>query len=345
MEIGSAHSSGLYTVPNGSGTQLADGCDVIWDLGCTAVKLYLTADYLTNYPLQSAWSSTPTTLTQLASTTQFATQLAREWDSVFLTTFGFSNGSGGWWINNPTIAKYQAEYTEMKALAAHLLTTYSGTGRTFVLQTWEGDWAYMDSTTPTTFVQRTTVDRYAAFLGTRQRAIEDARRETAHSNVKVLNCVEVNRVVDRKLGRRRIVNSIAERVRPDMVSYSAYDSTIVLQGGWGANYAAWRAATEPVFREAVAAIKTAWPGVPWVLGEFGYPENEVPAGGDVQQMLSDTIDWAEELGATHCLFWQVFDNEAGTPPDTYRGYWLQDADGNWTEAAQVLASYTGATLS
>jgi hypothetical protein len=339
VKLGSAHVQGLYTVPNGSGAQFANGSTEIWDLGLRTLKVYCAATYLTDYPLESAWSSTPTNLTQLAQTTEFATEFAKAWDTVVLTCFTFANGATNWWRPDPSNTKLAAEYTELKALAVHLLTTYAGSGKTFILQNWEGDWAFMDSTVVDTHVPREYVDRYSAFLGVRQKAVEDARRETAHAGVTVLHAVELNRVVDAKSHpeRRRILRDIARRVRPDVISYSAYDSTIVDQGGWGANQAAWEAATEPVFRRALRSIKAAFPGTPLYVGEFGYPENEAPGTNDVPAMIQLTHDVAEEEGCTHLLYWQVFDNEVGGGgPGTYRGYWLVEPGGAVSDSGSKM---------
>jgi hypothetical protein len=175
--------------------------------------------------------------------------------------------------------------------------------------------------------------------------VEDARAETAHEGVRVLHAIEVNRVVDAAQypHRRRIVADIAERVRPDVVSYSAYDSTIVEQGGWGASYEAWEAATVPVFRAALRAIKRAWPGIAVYIGEFGFPENEaefdVP-DRDIGPMIQAVHDVALEEGCTHFLYWQVFDNEASIP-HTYRGYWLQKPDGGESVAGAKFRAFTG----
>lgn len=343
MRVGSSHVRGLYTVPNGSGEQFHDGCDSIWNLDLPILKVYCTADYLADYPLQSSWSSTPTDLTELAQTDQFATQLNRAWHTVVLTCFTFANGTTNWWRVNPTNAKLNAEYEELSGLASYLLTTYSGSGKTFILQNWEGDWAFMDSTTVDTYVPREYVDRYSAFLGVRQKAVENARRSTAHSGVTVLNAIELNRVVDARYHpeRRRIIRDIAKRVRPDIISYSAYDGTIVDQGSWGANTAAWEAATEPVFTDALRSIKLAFPGTPVQIGEFGYPENEAPVTSDVPQMIQKTYDWSLAEDCNNFLYWEVFDNEPGTPPATYRGYWLIKPDGSVSPSGLKMQALAG----
>lgn len=338
MRIGIAHAAGKYTVPNGSGTQLSDGSGAIHALGLRTVKLYLSSDYLADYPLQASWSSTPANLTQLAQTSQFAGELSKDWASVVLTCFTFANGSTNWWRVNPTAAKLSAEYAEIRALAEHLLSAYNGTGREFVLQNWEGDWAFMDSTVVETHVSRELVDRYVAFLGTRQRAVEDARKAVA-SDCRVLNAVEANRVLDarEKPHLRRIARDISERISPDVVSYSAYDSTIVEQGGWGASHAAWEQATVPAFTKALRALKAAFPGAELQVGEFGFPENEAPPGANLDSMIRVVHEICRAEGVARLIYWQVFDNENGAGgAGTYRGFWVRTPAGALTPSGQTL---------
>jgi hypothetical protein len=335
MIAGCAHVDGRYTVPFGSGRQFGDGCDAIWNLGLRALKVYLTRNYLTDYPQQNSWSSTPTNLTQLVQTEQFATEIARQWSAVVFSAFTFANGLSNWWLVAPTAANYAAEYAEIYSLTVYLLTAYNNTGKTFVLQNWEGDWCWADGPVHTldrTFVSREVVDFYAAFLGTRQRAVRDAVRDTAHDNVQVLCAFEVNRVLDAMSNpdQLRIVREIANRVQPDLVSYSAYDSTIVVMG-WTADEATWEAACEKYFSRALGIINRAFPGVPVQIGEFGFPELEVPPGHDVAAMIRKVADIARRFGCRYLLYWEVFDNEG-------RGYYLQRPDGSLSIAGETVPS-------
>ncbi len=346
MKYGAAHVQGLYTYPGGSGTQFTDGCNAIWDLGLRTLKVYCTGAYLTNYPLQTAWSSTPTTCTELCQTTQFTTQLSKAWDTVIMTVFTFANNPGtvtNWWRVGCTNAKLLAEYTEIYNLAVHLLTTYNDSGKTFILQNWEGDWAFMDAFDPATPVDRKYVDYYAAFAQYRQRAVEDARRATAHTNVTVLNAFECNRVLDVKNmpGSRRILSDLAKRFTPDVASWSAYDGTISVSG-WTASQALWETTNAAYFKQGIALIRTAWPGCRISVGEFGYPENEAPAGFNVSEMIEITRNWAVAAGIEWFIYWEVFDNEAGTPPATYRGYWLIKNDGTQSLAGAKFYAYAHA---
>lgn len=339
MRAGVAHAAGKYTWPVASGTQLADGANAIFNAGFPTAKIYCTAAYLTDYPLETAWSAAPVNLTQLAQTTEMAAVLTQAWHTVIVTTFTFANGTTNWWRVNPTAATYGAEYTEIYNLAVHLLTTYSGTGRRFVLQNWEGDWAFMDSFTVDTYVSRAMVDRYAAFLGVRQRAVADARKATA-SDCTILMAVELNRVVDARLypHRRRILTDLARRITPDLVSFSAYDATIVDQGGWGASFAAWEAATTPVFTKALRSMQLAFPGVPIQIGEFGFPEGvELPPGRDVGAMIDVVHSIALAHGVTDFIYWQVFDNEE-TSPGVPRGFYTVKPDGTTSVAGAAMAA-------
>lgn len=344
MKRGAAHVRGLYTYPAGSGTQLADGCDVVWDLGLRTIKLYLTGEYVDDYPLQTSWSSTPTNLTELAQTDEMLEQLSRSWNTVVLTVLTFANGPTNWWRADVSASRLAAEYSEIRTFVEWWLTTFNGTARTLVIQTWEGDWAFMDSFSPDTYVPETMIRRYAAFLGTRQRAVEDARRAVA-SDCKVLNALEVNRVLDARLysHRRRIVRDLAGRVSPDVVSLSAYDGTIVDQGGWGANHAAWLAATVPAFTRELRVIKKAFPRARLQIGEFGFPEGaEKPPTADIAAMIEAVDSVAAAEGCDRLLFWQALDNEqGGGGPGTYRGYWLIQPDGSSTLSSVKLAALGG----
>jgi hypothetical protein len=120
-------------------------------------------------------------------------------------------------------ARLGAEREELYDLTKHLLKTYSGTGKSFYLGNWEGDWLLtrMDlNKGPNAEEVQSMVD----WANTRQKAVDDARRDTAHTNVQVYYYVEVNRVCDAMEGKVRVANRVLPRANPDFVSYSSYDS-------------------------------------------------------------------------------------------------------------------------
>lgn len=338
--VGSAHVAGDYNYPN-DGLQFINGCQAILSRGFPVLKIYATPDYVTDYPFQVAWSSVPTNLSQLVQTTQYASQLAL-FQKIVITAFTFANGTTNWWHTDVSTAKMAAEYTEMYNLAAYLLSTYNGQGKEFILQNWEGDWAFMDSTNPETHVNEWVVHNYVAYLGTRQRAIRDARA-AVQSDCQISMAFEANRVLDARNmpSARRILRDIAPRIQPDLISYSAYDSTIVQQGSWGSSQANWLVNTTPVFTKALRELQLAFPGVPIQIGEFGYPENEAPVGYNCGDMCVSTWQiWMNAVVAAvrkNFLFWEVFDNEVP------RGFKMVNPDGTTTQSGTGMMSLINAT--
>lgn len=347
MRIGVAHVKGKYTVPAMSGTQFADGCDAVWNAGFRTIKLYITGDYVGDYPLQTSWSSSPTTLTELAQTTEFATQLGRGWNVVMLTAFPFcttdySRPVGqrvtNYWRVSFTDTQKQDTYTEMYDLGCHLLSTYDGTGTEFILQNWEGDWAFMDAFVPETPVNRWLVNQYLAFLATRQKAIADARRDTP-SDCKLLMAYEANRTLEArtKPHLRRLLRDMAPKLQPDIISLSAYDFMIDTAIGFGADYATWAAYTLPLCAKALRQNQLRFPGVPIQIGEFGFPEVQAASlGRDVGVMINDVAAICAAYGVTDFVYWEVFDNEEITP-GVPAGYWTVKPDGSVSVAGAALA--------
>lgn len=337
MKLAVAHVGGKYNYPGVSGEQFTEGCNAIWASGVRVLKVYCTSGYATvDYPRQT-WTGTPTTMKELLQTPEFAAQLGRGWDMVIITGFSFGNNPGGtvtnWWRTAPTKAKMDVEYTELYDAAAHLMDTYASTGTEFRFQNWEGDWAYMDSFTIDTAVLRKYLDYYAAFLGQRQRAAEDARRDHASACI-VRNVVEANRVYDARVAPhlRRICADFRDRISPDVVSWSAYDGTIVDQGGFGANLAAWTAATTPVMTKCLRTLKRSFPNSIIQIGEYGFPEGvELPSGRNVGDMIQVVYDIALAEGVDVLTYWQVFDNEESSP-GVPRGFYTVKPDGSDSQA-------------
>lgn len=341
IDIGSAHVRGLYD-PVGDGNQFENGCNAIWDLGLRDLKIYATAAYAADYPSQTVWSGTPTTLTELVSLTEYDNQLGRGWNSVTLTAFPFStcpSTVSNWWRTGADNARLELEHNELEGLGAHLLTTYSGTDTKFYIQCWEQDWAIQDSYVVPTAISQKNLRDFIAFNRTRQSAIESARRSTPHSGVSLQNLLEVNRVLDWRTspGRRRLINSAVREIAPDAISWSAYDGITPSDDPWKADYTHWRDWLEQYFVEGIKIISD-WSGKPVVIGEAGIPENESPYS--VTDMVEDIVDLCEaNTEVERLMYWEVYDNESSADPEGVRGYYLVRPNGDTSEAGAVLAGY------
>jgi hypothetical protein len=208
----------------------------------------------------------------------------------------------------------EAQYAEMKALAAHLLRTYRGTGKQFFLGHWEGDWHLRPGYDPKQPIPEGAVERFVDWLRVRQRAIDDAKRETPHHDVAVWHVTEVNLVAPFvENGGPCLTNLVLPEVDVDYVSYSCYDA---IQGDIRAG----------LFRaldhiEAKLRPKPGIPGKRVFIGEYGFPARI--HGPETQNRKAlETMIAAMEWGCPFVLYWQLHCNEVhdGRPG----GFWLID---------------------
>lgn len=310
-----AHVGGLYPtrtdfLPYGVATAKAFGTKL------KTMKLWLSSAYATDYPDQT-WATTYTTLAGLAADPAFAGIWADSQVTTFLLgTFTFTDGQTNQWIINGVNPTYLAAVkAEIQALATYLLTNFSG--KTFVIQNWEGDWALMGNFTPTTFVAKDRCQSMAAWLRARQAGIAAARAAVPSSSSSVLMSVEVNRSLD---PLRRVVRDVLPYVPTDLVSISAYEAINPLFNQPSSNMAAAKASIDALLRQEVYAIRQARPDVPIYIGEYGWPLTEQQSWWVMGDAIQQVIDTSNALALnTWVTWWDLFDNA-----NPYRGYGLYD---------------------
>lgn len=359
VNLGIAHAGALYEHNRSQGNHLADGAKDIKDIGATSIKLFMGGNYNAGavngtalYPMQDTrgWSdTTAANLTELAQTTEYASVIGdTDFTKVFLNVWpltGFTETDA--WKGDLTtglgLASFhtllQNEYNEIKALAEYLMATYAGEGRTFYLSTWEGDWAYLAGTDTTITVRPSYLDgRMVVWLQNRIRAVEDAKRGQTETGVTVKSVVECNRVYDayHKASVDRLVTKVLPRISPDVVSYSAYETLTQ----YGANYTEWAAYVSQNFPRAIQQIRAACPQSEVIVGEFGYPEEELAY--NTATMLAHTLETFEDAGINDAIFWGMWDNEQSG--GDYRGFWLIDDAGALSEQGTYINSLLGGSF-
>ena len=213
-------------------------------------------------------------------------------------------------------------------LCVHLLTTYAGTGKTFYLQNWEGDWQLLNSFVSTDVVSPWTAARMASVFAARKAGVKAAGTAVG---VTIKFGIECNRTLDP--GGRRVIRDVAPVVRPDYISWSAYEAMTVGAVYTGTIEGA-NAYIADKMRKFHARVQHYCPGIDIVIGEYGWPEAEIntttyPVGSLIQNVL----DVGEELGWTHALYWQVYDNEAGP-----RGFYIVKPDTTYSLAGAKFLS-------
>jgi len=254
---------------------------------------------------------------------------------------------------NPDAAALEEH--EFYDLTRYLYMTYAGTGKTFILKHWEGDFIGLRGFDTSKDISPDMVDAMNIWLSARQRGISRARNDSGNpSGVGVFHAVEASRVLDySRSGLTRFINAVVPVVKPDMVSYSSYEATLA---GTDA------ASTASITREALDVIKSLAPD-PLGLGnkrifisEYGLFENEHPAD-EVQWRTKTILQTSQAAGIFGAFMWQVFDNEctqsdgADFPTDTSlgdslrptnsqcRGVWLVRPDGTTSPVLPLLSPY------
>lgn len=242
-----------------------------------------------------------------------------------------------WYRSDPVFkdgyseAEANADYKAFYNYTKKLLTTYNGTGKEFYLGHWEGDWYYIDNyNTAQKTVSDTVTDGMIAWLNNRQKAVDDAKRDTPHEGVEVWNYVEVNRPTDVLKGEYdRVVNRVLPYTNVDYVSYSAYDCQDMTE-----------AQVADVIRKIYEYLpeKEGVPGPRVFIGEFGQPA--VNCGYDEQAHCKRNMGIFKkylQCDVKFVLYWQMYCNEKQAD-GTNRGFWLIDSDGTKTELYWALES-------
>lgn len=330
-QVAIAHVGADFWVARGSGSAVLDGITDIKGLGATACKIWFSDQYAVNdYPLEPAWSATPTSLITQAQLSEFSGVLGdNDLDVIMINVWpyaGFSTADNWKGADTSFNTKLAAEYTETYDLAAHLLTTYNDTGKTFILQNWESDWSLLADTDPATHIPARRADYMLVWLRNRCRAIEAARRATSYTNVRVLSAVEVNRVVDcfDRPDRQRMCNYVLPRLQADLVSYSAYD--VLTQ--YGASQAEQLAYITTNLPRALDTIRRAAPNSGVYIGEFGWPEAELGGGYSSNDLMDHVMGILDDDGEIDwACYWGCYDNEDP------RGFYCIDSDGSTLSGA------------
>jgi hypothetical protein len=295
MAVGVAHANGTYPAVAPGESFLKLGAERVAGLGARAIKIMLTNDYDKRYP--ETWPDGIHDLASLAATDNFRAVLSGPFETYSILTYTFALGVNDPWRSEPSPALLAAETAEIQALAEHLLRTYAGTGKTFILHNWESDWPLRAGDVTDDATVRARAQRMIDWLNARQAGVSAARENVGERGVRVLHSVEVNKV----LGEDAVpqaVDVVLPSVCPDMVSYSAYEALAVRRDLAQPQAEATASAR---LQTALRKIRASVPdGTPIYLSEFGFPETEyVEAKSpiDVGALIQRVLHVAEGEGA------------------------------------------------
>lgn len=340
--FGVAHVDGKYYLTHED--YLDEGADQVLATGSKVIKLYLTPK---PYRWNSDWPKNLKSLRDVAQTPYFRSVFSKPFETFILTAYSIGRPDH-YWIKGITPEQEAIETQQFYDLTKYLLTTYKGTGKTFVLQHWEGDWAlrngspkpYDPDYTPTSQA----VHGMIRWLNARQAGIVKARKEIGHTDVHVYGATEANRLEDSMAGKPGVANSVLPYTTVDLVSYSCYnflDTTEHLAKA--VDYLAAHLPPTAVFGQSPRSV---------YLGEFGYPENGKEGPEGVNRRINNAMAVVREKRLPWAIFWEIYDNEAANSDlplplngkenvHNLHGYWMIKPDGSpalaWHRYRRIFA--------
>lgn len=323
--IGVTHVSGKYHLTDED--FLNEGADQILALGSRVIKVWLHKPQQ-SYPFNSQWPDM-NSLVEIAQSPYFRELFNKPMTTYILMCFSMG-ADAGYWRKGLTKDQKLEEQRQFYELTKHLLTNYKETGKTFVLQHWEGDWLIRGNYNGKVDPTPEAINGMIEWLNARQKGANQARLEIGLKGVRVYHAAEVNRVVDSmREGKPNVVNRVLPLTKLDLVSYSAWDAAT-------AHY------EDPqVFREALDFIAAHTPDSPdfgdrnVYVGEFGMPENNF-SPGQIQKAIPNAVKTALDWGCPYIVYWQLYCNELADRQkpspirhnEAVRGFWLIRPDGS-----------------
>ena len=320
--VGSCHVGGGYSFT--SEDHMNEGADQLLELGSRVIKVWFTPRPAQYYPIHSNWPPIASMI-DLASCDYFKKLFAKPFTTFLLEAFrpGIPDE---YYVDGVSAENAEAERAAFYEITQYLLTTYKGTGKTFILQNWESDWVLTNpefTKEPSPVAIQGMID----WMNARQDGVDAARKDVGMDGVTVAHAMEVNLIARAMEGKVTATNDVVPHTHCDLYSYSAYDTSIFIPDKFrdALQYLADKAPASELYGEKNVYV-----------GEFGAPENEFDQYAIVKRTVETALDW----GARYMLYWQVYCGPGATNSDC-RGFWLIRPDGTKSPAYQYYSELFG----
>jgi hypothetical protein len=349
--LGVAHAGGKYW--HLGGDYLNEGAYQIETLGSRTMKVFMGKNYASShYTWNSTWP-TVNDLKGLAQTAYFDTLYKRPNLDTFIidaTEFVNSNGTVKW-KDGMTAAELDAIYDEMYAFVKYLRENFSG--KTFIVQNWEGDNAYGTPADPI-LADQGMID----WLNCRQAAIDQAKTDTPSSTSEVWGAAEFNWLPQPFMLTNKshyVLHSVIPSTQMDLYSLSNY-MTEKNDGREDDIYAILN------YMDSYCPDSSAFGNKNLYFGEFGSKENQLGQGLPLEQkenlqrqIAGRQIEQALKWGAQYIVFWAIYDNvlqdgvtlDPGEEAENSEllGNWLIRPDGSYPQIYSFFEAICGRDLS
>lgn len=310
-------------------TRLVETAQAILGMGSNLIKFKLGPDYEAQHYTAGRRDDVHSLAELAEREPSVRAVLDMPFAHVILWAYAFN---GGWWGDGYTDDEAGREYREIRQLAEYLLKRYDGSGKTFLLGHWEGDWYLHPDYNAGAEPSAEKVQAMIRWLNNRQRAVDDAKRAVPHNDVQVFHYTEVNLVNKALEGKKCLTNDVLPHTAVDYVSYSAYDVTVPNRGR---SRALLQRALDHI--ESKLPAKPGIPGKRVFVGEFGFPLELTKTPEQQDAFSREVILAALEWGCPYVLYWQLYCNEV--QDGQHRGFWLIDTEGRKQPFHQTLQCF------
>jgi hypothetical protein len=338
--LGLTHVSGKYHFTKKP--FMAEGADATEAVGFRILKLWFAASVGEGkaYPWNSTWNPKIASLTELAQVADYKEVFARKTFDVFVLEASESvKRQSPTAVSEAEARAIQAEFDEV---TAYLLQTYAGSGKTFILQNWEGDNALAIKK----FEGEERRGRIAAMIAAtraKQAGVDAAKARVGEKGVRVLHALEMNWVPSKNESFQvpLVVDAVVPEVVCDLYSISTWYTKL--------------AGNEAALEEKLLLMQKRAPekrrdASCFMVGEFGAPESiftnpknsyadlEGDTGAVQLRVTKNQIEAMVRFGARYGIYWELYCNEWRknvTPKapgvdavnDDLNGFWLIRPDG------------------
>lgn len=311
-------------------TRLVETAEAIHAMGSNILKIcmgrrYSGADY--SLPKRDSIRS----LVDLASREpSFQAVFDMPFSHYLIWAYPFGAGR---WTDGLSADEGEREFEEIYAFARYLLETYNGSGKTFLVGHWEGDWHLHENYDRTKDPAPVRIRGMIDWLNVRQKAIDRARRDTEHENVRIFHYTEVNLVQKAMEEGVSLTNNVLPQTRVDYVSYSCYDTINTVA----------ESDLRRSLQKALDYIETKLPAKPGIrgkrvfIGEYGFPLERTKTAEKQRDLSRIVARAALEWGCPYVLYWEMYCNEIRD--GKHRGFWLIDDQGRKQPAYTMHQRY------
>lgn len=353
--LGSTHVSGRYYF--GEKDFLNEGADRLLELGMGGFKGWFTPGVARAYPYNSDWPEDINSLVDLARTPYFRELFEKPFNVYSFVVGEFNRVNWKQGVSDAQRASIEEEFYQ---LSRYLLTQYQNSGKTFILQNWEGDNALRAWVIDDPDEYETARKGMVEWLNARQDGIARARREVGMEGVRVVGAIEMTRT---PVGRRPFDHPL---VVDDVVPYTYSD--LYAFSTWGTRLPGDEALLfdQLKYIAAKAPPSELYGQNNLMMGEFGayeltytnpehnYPELKgkvTPGQFDDYSALGQLtanrkqFEYAMQAGVRYAFYWELYCNGLrdglslsdmkpdanGFPvatPDQLKGVWLIRPDGS-----------------